>query len=242
MLFIKDYRLKKMIEEFKKEILFERIERKWAFNKNLINLNSLNINILRSKLRFRKVFFKRNVNSIYFDDVNLSSIIENLDGVMNKKKYRVRWYGDKNVIEKCSLEIKEKKGFVCKKFIKPIHLEKKTHFNYQGIKLIREKILKLIDYKINLVPVLSTHYVREYFLSGLNKQIRATLDHDISSHLIIKNQNLIFKKNFGDYIYEMKYSKNLENLVRNNLSNLAVRYSKSSKYINSAINKPISFS
>ena len=40
----------------------------------------------------------------------------------------------------------------------------------------------------------------------------------------------------------MKYSKKYENLVRNNLSNLANRYSKSSKYINSAINKPIYFS
>ena len=161
---------------------------------------------------------------------------------MNKKKYRVRWYGDKEVIEKCSLEIKEKKGFVCRKLVKPINLKKKIFFNYDGINALKEEILKLIDFKINLIPVLSTHYVREYFLSSLNNQIRATLDHDISSHLIVKNQNLIFKKNFGDYIYEMKYSKKYENLVRNNLSNLANRYSKSSKYINSAINKPIYFS
>jgi len=76
----------------------------------------------------------------------------------------------------------------------------------------------------------------------LNNQIRATLDYNISSHSIIKNQNLIFKKNFGDYIYEMKYQKKYENLVRNNVLNLANRYSKSSKYVNSAINKPIYFS
>jgi len=231
-----------MIDKFKDKLFFERIERKWTFDKDTVSLNSLNINILRSKLRFHEAFTKRNVNSIYFDDKNLSSIIENLDGVMNKKKYRVRWYGDKEVIEKCSLEIKEKKGFVCRKLVKPLNLKKKIFFNYDGINELKEEILKLIDYKINLIPVLSTHYVREYYLSSLNNQIRATLDHDISSHLIIKNQNLIFKKNFGDYIYEMKYSKKYENLVRNNLSNLANRYSKSSKYINSAINKPIYFS
>ena len=228
-----------MIEEFKDKLFFERIERKWAYNKDTVSLNSLNINILRSKLRFNQVFIKRNVNSIYFDDANLSSIIENLDGVMNKRKYRVRWYGDKELIEKCSLEVKEKKGFVCRKLVKPINLDKKIYFNHEGINEIREKILKLIDYKINLIPILSTHYEREYFLSSLNNQIRATLDHNISSHLIIKNPNLIFKKNFGDYIYEMKYSKKCENLVRNNLSNFGNRYSKSSKYVNSAINKPI---
>tara|TARA_Y100000590_G_scaffold382603_1_gene452666 strand:+ start:715 stop:1410 length:696 start_codon:yes stop_codon:yes gene_type:complete len=231
-----------MIEGFKNKNFFERIERKWIFNKDLINLKSLNINICRSKLKFQQVFSKRNVNSIYFDDLNLSSIIENLDGVMNKKKYRIRWYGDKKIISNCSLEIKEKKGFVCRKLVKPIKLKNKIFFNYDGINDLKKEILKLIDYKVNLTPVLSTHYVREYFLSTLNNQIRATLDYNISSHSIIKNQNLIFKKNFGDYIYEMKYQKKYENLVRNNVLNLANRYSKSSKYVNSAINKPIYFS
>ena len=183
-----------MIEEFRDNLFFERIERKWSFNKDIVSLNSLKINILRSKLRFHQAFNKRNVNSIYFDDTNLSSIIENLDGVMNKKKYRIRWYGNKNLIEKCSLEIKEKKGFVCRKLVKPIILEKKIFFNYEGINILKKKILELLDHKINLIPVLSTHYVREYFLSNLSNQIRATLDYDISSHLMIKNQNLILKK------------------------------------------------
>ena len=46
-----------MIEEFR-DNLFERIERKWSFNKDIVSLNSLKINILRSKLRFHQALIK----------------------------------------------------------------------------------------------------------------------------------------------------------------------------------------
>ena len=40
-----------MIDKFKDKLFFERIERKWTFDKDTVSLNSLNINILRSKLK-----------------------------------------------------------------------------------------------------------------------------------------------------------------------------------------------
>ena len=43
---------------------------------------------------FKEQYQNRKVNSIYFDDLNYSSIKQNLDGVSDKKKYRIRWYGD----------------------------------------------------------------------------------------------------------------------------------------------------
>ena len=54
-----------MIDKFKDKLFFERIERKLTFDKDTVSLNSLNINILRSKLRFHEAFTKRNVNSIF---------------------------------------------------------------------------------------------------------------------------------------------------------------------------------
>ena len=84
-----------------------RFERKWVFkSKNYLALvNSL----LRSELFFINQYPSRKVNSIYFDDLNFSSVRENLDGVSNKKKIRVRWYGVKNKLIKPHLEIKSKK-------------------------------------------------------------------------------------------------------------------------------------
>tara|TARA_Y100001970_G_C14234399_1_gene860836 strand:- start:1265 stop:1957 length:693 start_codon:yes stop_codon:yes gene_type:complete len=230
-----------MTTENNKNFFFERFERKWFFQKKNIDLNSLILSIYRSSLNFRSAYESRQVNSIYFDDVNFSSIYQNLDGVAFKRKYRVRWYGiDKN-IENCSLEIKEKQGFVSKKKIIPIKLENKIYFNNEGIEKIKHMVLKLINHKINLFPILSTHYRRNYYVSDNNK-IRATLDYDIKSNQIFYKKDLNFKKNFGDFILELKYDKNFDNFVRGKIKDISIRYSKSSKYINSAINTPIYFS
>ena len=95
-----------MIEE-------ERFERKWVYYSN----NSLNLinSLIRSKFFFRYQFPKRKVNSIYFEDKNYSSIIQNLDGVNKKKKLRLRWYGDKSKIIDPKFEFKNKIGFISKK-------------------------------------------------------------------------------------------------------------------------------
>ena len=62
----------------------KRFERKWIFksNNSLALINAL----IRSNLFFRTQYPARNVNSVYFDTYNYSSIRQNLDGVSNKKK------------------------------------------------------------------------------------------------------------------------------------------------------------
>jgi len=61
-----------------------RFERKWIYkaNEHLTLVNAL----IKSNLFFFKQYPDRKVNSIYFDDINYSSIMENLDGVYQKKK------------------------------------------------------------------------------------------------------------------------------------------------------------
>ena len=76
------------------------------------NLNLVN-KLIRSDF-FNFTFTKRKVNSIYFDDLNNTSILENLYGLENKK-IRIRWYGDSKIINNPRLEIKKKKGFITEK-------------------------------------------------------------------------------------------------------------------------------
>ena len=57
----------------------KRFERKWLFKSN--NSLSLVNALVRSNLFFRTQFPLRNVNSIYFDTHNYTSIRQNLDGV-----------------------------------------------------------------------------------------------------------------------------------------------------------------
>ena len=80
-----------------------RFERKWIYKSGdyLALINSL----IRSNFFFSTQYPKRRVNSIYFDNANYSSIRQNLDGVSNKKKIRVRWYGEENKLIKPLLEV-----------------------------------------------------------------------------------------------------------------------------------------
>ena len=117
-----------------------RFERKWLFRSN--NYLALINSLIRSKLFFRTQYPLRKVNSIYFDTLDYISIRQNLDGVSNKKKIRIRWYGDKNIITNPIIEIKSKKGFETKKqsmSIRELH----------GLKLFRLKNLKILKETLN---------------------------------------------------------------------------------------------
>ena len=91
----------------------KRFERKWLFKSN--NFLALINALIRSNLFFRTQYPPRDVNSVYFDTYNYTSIRQNLDGVSNKKKIRIRWYGKKNKMINPMIEIKSKKGFETKK-------------------------------------------------------------------------------------------------------------------------------
>ena len=216
---------------------FQRIERKWHFKSENLNKQNLIISLSRSSLIFKKNYETRRVNSIYFDNNNLSSIIQNIDGLRLKQKFRVRWYGDLELIKNTFFEIKEKVGFVSKKTIIPIKLKKAFKLDTEGLNLIKYQINKILNYKLNLIPILSTHYYRDYFISD-NNQIRATLDYNIQSHQFYIRQEFNFKKNYNDYILELKYDVDKDNYVRKFIKENTIRYSKSSKYINCALNLP----
>ena len=73
-----------------------RYERKFILsNQTIPELENL---LRNSKFNFKKNYPTRKVNSIYFDDYNASSVLENLDGNNFKNKVRLRWYGKKKLI------------------------------------------------------------------------------------------------------------------------------------------------
>ena len=57
-----------------------------------------------------KSYPMRRVNSLYFDDVNYSSVRDNLAGISNRKKLRLRWYGFGKTEFHPSFEIKSRDG------------------------------------------------------------------------------------------------------------------------------------
>ncbi len=210
-----------------------RYERKFIIN----NLTIPEIeNLLRnSSLKFKKDFPQRKVNSIYFDDYNSNSILENLDGNNFKTKFRLRWYGNKKIIEFPTLELKKKESYINNKKLFKILNFKKTKFSKENIYSILEKLKKNYNFLLNKSAISSTHYDRLYFVSSQNN-IRATIDSNIN-YFDIKNY-ISFNKYSKSIVLEIKYFNNNDKIVRQSLENISFRISKNSKYLNSLIEYP----
>ena len=228
---------KSLLTDSENKMANQRFERKYIFNN--ININKIILAIYRSNFNFISSFPDRIVNSIYFDDINLSSITDNLDGVTEKKKIRLRWYGDNKTINNSKLELKKKSEFLVHK--KEFNLRIPKNFEFQNKKNIlfiknlinNDKNLRKQITRKTLNPILSTHYCRSYFLSS-DKLVRLTMDKNIEYIHLTDNKDINIKNKTNNVIIELKYRKELDNFVRKKIDNISVRFSKNSKYIHGA--------
>ena len=177
---------------------------------------------------FLEVFNERKINNLYYDSINFNSILDNIDGLSNRKKFRVRWYGDtfKNSFKQ--FEIKFKSEFLNSKKI--INIGKYQIKNHDDFHQTHEKLLEIL--KKNDLPLffemrrksikLYNSYKRKYFLSG-DKKIRITIDKELRFYSpMTKNK---FEEN--NIIVEIKYDKDSKFI--NELNYL--RLNKYSKYV-----------
>lgn len=158
-----------------------RYELKFVFN----NIETINfINYLSKKSHIKKKYKQRIINSVYFDNIKMKSAIENLSGISQRKKFRVRWYNSnffsKNV-KNCFFEIKSRVGRVSNKknifFIDKINQDE---FNYNKIyKTYKNLIYCNNSFNIDrdLYPKILVRYSRDYFESI--DDIRITVDKKI---------------------------------------------------------------
>ena len=212
-----------------------RYEKKWVFNKT--DKETLFSNLISSKLFFREQFEERTVNSIYFDTLNFKSAIDNLSGVSDREKFRVRWYSeDLDLFKQPILENKIKKNFQGHKIYFKLDGFNNKKLDQNNLLNLTKKINDLIPNK-NLYPVSMTNYKRIYLISS-NNEIRATLDYDLKYKKLWHYIENFFLK-VEDIILELKYSANLDSYLRNEISGIT-RISKNSKYINSLINNNFS--
>lgn len=212
----------------------KRFERKWIFNSNnyLILVNA----VIRSNLFFRNQYPQRKVNSIYFDTNNYTSILQNLDGISGKKKIRIRWYGNEKIMTGPVIEIKSKNGFETKKEI--IEIKELNNIQPFNLNMIYEKLNTKLNLKKLVLPILTTNYDRQYFVS-FDGKIRATIDYNLKSNFLKNLSQIDIIKNFKKIcILELKYPTSLDKYVRHNLKDISLRLTKNSKFVNSAMEKP----
>ena len=207
----------------------QRIEKKFVF----LPGDKRKIDQLKIEGFFKKIYFNRKVNSIYFDTIDLNCLWDNINGFSNRNKFRVRWYDNiqnsevffekKTKINQTTQKIKISLGKFKNKEDLNLFLKSNNFVN---------AILKITS--LNLVQVLNVSYNRDYFIDTENK-LRITFDQKITTH---QNSEGKFYKNFADVnnnILEFKYSNENSKYVRDKMFNLNfnVRNQKFSKYVQS---------
>ena len=206
-----------------------RYERKYVIKKNeKFRITNL---IKNSDLLLKSVFYPRIVNSIYFDTESLELYKQNINGLSKRKKYRVRWYSDKDF---SNLEIKIKTGHLGYKEIYPLgSILKNGEISFKKLdrsisNLEKDKKSKLISKMLK--PILFVSYKRSYFLSKII-DCRLTLDEDIKYYKITNKHIDIKPRKTLNSIIELKYPSNLDIFELNYFSKFLFRYSKHSKYV-----------
>lgn len=173
---------------------------------------------------FRKAYPNRTVNNIYLDTNDMSACFDNLAGISDRKKVRVRWYGDSNQIVDPILEEK----------IKNNALGMKNHYPLGDLNRL-EEILKAvpnhIDYGYGLVPTLHNSYQRSYFISADNK-FRLTVDQRVqyqSTQHTLMDSDLAFTDD--RVIIEVKFAKEDIKYLKEITRYIPFRQTKHSKYV-----------
>lgn len=209
-----------------------RYELKFVLTNNELNLldSFLKIN------KFKNVYPRRMVNSIYFDTNEFTSIKENLSGIANRDKVRLRWYGNNSSIPQ--LELKKKRGRIGTKnnykieHLKDLNLDMltsrqihKTTFSY-----LKENRKDLIIDKY-YTPIVYIGYERDYF--ELEEGIRLTIDKKIHfKHLIIDRPvNKIKKINHNKIVVELKFGLKKIDHIKNLIKKSGLVPERHSKYL-----------
>ncbi|MFK8101439.1 MAG: polyphosphate polymerase domain-containing protein [Saprospiraceae bacterium] len=175
---------------------------------------------------FRSLFPDRIVNNIYFDTPDLSSYKDNVIGIADRQKLRVRWYGEqKNTVEGAQLEVKIKSNQLGYKKILSM-----PNFSFEEL----APLTKLVNEKSSLLlqPTLVNRYLRSYYGSNDGK-FRITIDQELAYFSFYTRQVFDrFTHQEEVLVVELKYAAADEAASEFIKQYLPFRQTKSSKYVN----------
>ena len=186
---------------------------------------------------FSEIYSQRYVNNIYFDSINLTNYFDNVNGVTNRVKYRIRWYGELGgLIEKPTLELKIKNGYLGRKLSYPLlPFELNSRLNFQKIlKILMESNIPrvIVEELKNFSPMLINRFSRKYFKSA-DGRYRITIDSDFFLYRIGRQYNSLLNRLTDDInvILELKYNRDFDEDADSITNYFPFRMTKSSKYV-----------
>jgi SPX domain protein involved in polyphosphate accumulation len=179
----------------------------------------------------------RIVNSLYYDTADLCALKDNLYGIADRVKHRLRWYTNLRSPDAngACFEVKRRLGRLNKK--NRLELADLADSIKNGSNLqIRELLIQHVNgsagfEKIGMYyPTLQVEYSRDYFedMNGL----RLTLDQGIRFYLTPLSEKLFFGQGarYPWSVMEMKFPQHLKNNVSKRLRGLRITPKRHSKY------------
>lgn len=186
---------------------------------------------LASAVDFSRHFPSRFIHSIYLDNQDYGAAKDNIDGLGNRMKARIRWYDQSN--NNARLEAKIKQDRLGRKIVSSADisvikfLELNTNERIKFLSNIDVFNDSISNFKL-FHPTIGVHYRREYYIS-LNKQVRMTVDSEISFEDIISKS--ASKTASGKIIVEFKFSPTSNHYVSHLFENFPFYPTKNSKYV-----------
>ncbi len=165
------------------------------------------------------------INSIYLDSLDFNALRENLAGISNRNKFRLRWYGeDYQTITKPILEEKIKNNL----------LGYKRYSSFPDVVGKWPKLESVLDIEVlknkNLSPVVMVRYKRTY-LESFDRQVRITIDRYLQYFAVNNYMLNPFPDEDEAIILEIKYDQEIEESIDYILQSIPFRMTKNSKFV-----------
>ena len=182
-----------------------------------------------------KSYPQRCVSSLYYETYDYSSVKDNISGVSNRKKLRLRWYDDDTSPK---VEIKNKFSRVGNKKTFLVDLLDKEAINTLSVRGLNKIIFNHLKKNHNetfllnqFVPVLKVFYERDYYET--NRGLRITIDKNINFSQVSPNQNIHFHRNikFNKRVMELKFPVDLKSHVNDLIRHLNITPKRNSKFL-----------
>ena len=186
---------------------------------------------------FHEPYPPRYVNNLYLDSEGMENYSDNVSGVGERRKVRIRWYGDLfRDIETPMLEFKTKTGLVGAKHIypfAPFTLDKRfSHRYYQEVLRTTDLPDHVKQYMRQQNVVLCNRYYRWYFATK-DQRFRVTVDSEMTFYQVKKSNNGFLRKHvdYNHIVVEVKYHEALDTQAHRVSGFFPFSVAKMSKYV-----------
>lgn len=220
-----------------------RYERKYRVLN--LSLGEVQAWVRQHPLSFRTAFPDRQVNNVYLDTPDLYDFQENLMGLSQRRKFRIRWYGeDLQKAVQPLLEVKVKDAGLGDKLhfplpdfdlADPVQLRQQVAARLRALRqglAAHDSATPLAALPVGaLRPSLVNTYQRAYYAS-LDGRFRLTIDHDLRFYnpefRVLPRQNAMVDPGI---IVEIKYDAAHDNAFDLVSRKLPFLLSRNSKYV-----------